>query len=79
MTTSDRILIELIHELSPSSRDILRDFAEFLIAKQRRTFESAPIHEGWPDGFFDQLVGSISDPSFVRPPQGEQQKRLPIE
>lgn len=42
MTTTDRVLIQLIHELSPSSRDILRDFAEFLMRIGGRTARMHP-------------------------------------
>jgi hypothetical protein len=34
---------------------------------------------GWPPGWFEATAGSITDPSFVRPPQGEYEKRDEIE
>jgi len=27
--------------------------------------------KGWPIGFWDSVYGSITDPTFERPPQGE--------
>jgi hypothetical protein len=78
MTTTDISLIELIEALPPEARNEVRDFVEFLIAKQRRDQAKRTDANGWPEGFFD-LAGSISDPTFVRPPQGEAEVRLPFE
>lgn len=78
MTTIDTSLIELIEELPAEARNEVRDFVEFLIAKQRRELAKRTDANGWPEGFFD-LAGSISDPTFVRPPQGEAEARLPFE
>jgi hypothetical protein len=77
-TTAEKPLVELIQELSPELRGQVRDFAEFLLAKQRREQDQQAASHGWPEGFFD-LAGSITDPTFVRPPQGEPEARLPLE
>ena len=29
----------------------------------------------WPEGFLEQIVGSIDDPTFTRPLQGEYERR----
>ena len=54
-------MIELIQELSPASRDEVRDFVEFLIAKQRRELARQAEANGWPAGFFESTAGSIPD------------------
>ena len=79
MTTTDTSLIELIQELSPASRDEVRDFVEFLIVKQRRELARQAEANGWPAGYFESTAGSITDPTFVRPPQGAPEVRLPLE
>ena len=61
MTTTDTSLIELIQELSPASRDEVRDFVEFLIAKQRRELAHQAEANGWPPGAFENTAGSIPD------------------
>ena len=79
MTTIDTSLIELIEELPAEARNEVRDFVEFLIAKQRRNQERSVETDNWPEGFFEQTAGSITDPTFVRPPQGAPEARLPLE
>jgi hypothetical protein len=37
-----------------------------------------PDKQGWPAGYFD-LAGSITDETFVRPPQGELPKAVDLE
>ena len=61
MTTTDTLLLELIQELSPASRDEVRDFVEFLIAKQRRELARQAGANGWPAGYFERTAGSIPD------------------
>jgi hypothetical protein len=39
---------------------------------------STPEERGWPAGYFD-LAGSITDETFVRPPQGELPKAVDLE
>lgn len=34
---------------------------------------------GWPPGYFDQTFGSISDETFMRPPQGELPEAVDLE
>jgi hypothetical protein len=79
MTTIDTSLIELIEELPAEARNEVRDFVEFLIAKQRRELARQAEANGWPAGFFESTAGSITDPTFVRPPQGAPETRLPLE
>lgn len=77
-TTTEKPLIELVQELPPELHAQVRDFVEFLLAKQRRELAQRAAANGWPEGFFD-LAGSITDPTFVRPPQGQTETRLPLE
>lgn len=67
--TVETTLDELLAELSPELRGQVRDFAEFLVLRQRRGLARQAAANGWPEGFFD-LEGSITDPTFARPPQG---------
>jgi hypothetical protein len=34
---------------------------------------------GWPPGYFENVIGSIDDETFERPPQGEYEQRLEME
>lgn len=38
-----------------------------------------PEELGWPPGYFENTFGSISDPAFKRYPQGEFEKREPLD
>ena len=71
-------LTELIEELSPDARKSVRDFVEFLVTKQRSEKAKHTETNSPAEGFFD-LAGSIQDPTFVRPPQGETEERLSLE
>jgi hypothetical protein len=79
MTTTEKTLIELVRELPPGLHGEVRDFVEFLLEKQRRELTRRAEANGWPEGFFERTAGSITDPTFVRPPQGEPETRLPLE
>src|SRR5436309_8147741 len=59
MTTIDTSLIELIEELPSEARNEVRDFVEFLIAKQRRELARQAEANGWPPGAFENTAGSI--------------------
>ena len=61
MTTIDTSLIELIEELPAEARNEVRDFVEFLIAKQRRELARQAEANGWPPGAFENTAGSIPD------------------
>ncbi len=61
MTTAEKTLIELVQELPPALRDEVRDFAEFLLARQRRELTRQAEANGWPEGFFESTAGSIPD------------------
>ncbi|OWK36513.1 hypothetical protein [Fimbriiglobus ruber] len=37
-----------------------------------------PEELGWPPGFFERIVGSINDPTFVRGDQGWYEEREPL-
>lgn len=43
---------------------------EVLVVVQPRALATTPEQRGWPPGYFE-LAGSIDDPTFERPPQGE--------
>lgn len=38
-----------------------------------------PEERGWPPGYFENTFGSITDETFVRPPQGELPKPVDLE
>lgn len=38
-----------------------------------------PENRGWPPGYFETTFGSITDETFVRPPQGDLPKPLELE
>ena len=44
---------------------------EVVVVVQPQTAATAPEGRGWPPGYFEKTFGSISDETFVRPPQGE--------
>jgi hypothetical protein len=48
-------------------------FDVVLIVQPKETSSSAgtPDDRGWPPGYFESTFGSITDETFVRPPQGE--------
>lgn len=61
MTTAEKTLIELIQELPPALCEEVRDFAEFLLVRQRRELARQAEANGWPAGFFERTAGSIPD------------------
>ena len=61
MTIIDASLIELIEELPAEARNEVRDFVEFLIAKQRRELARQAEANDWPPGVFEKTAGSIPD------------------
>lgn len=56
--TTEKTLIELVQELSPELRAQVRDFAEFLLAKQRRELAQRATAPGWLEGFFERTAAS---------------------
>ena len=45
-----------------------------VVVLQPRTVAGPPCvadNRGWPAGYFEKTFGSITDESFLRPPQGE--------
>jgi len=38
-----------------------------------------PEDRGWPPGYFENTFGSITDETFVRPPQGDLPKPVELE
>jgi hypothetical protein len=48
------------------------DFEVVLVVQLKETESSVtPEQLGWPPGYFETTFGSITDETFVRPPQGE--------
>ena len=43
------------------------------------TAPKTPEELGWPPGYFENVIGSIDDPAFKRYPQGEFEKREPLD
>lgn len=37
------------------------------------------VSPGWPPGYFEQVVGSITDETFQRPPQLPLEEREPLD
>jgi hypothetical protein len=44
---------------------------EVVIVAQPTGTATTPGDRGWPPGYFERTCGSITDETFVRPPQGE--------
>jgi hypothetical protein len=79
MGTEKNSLADLVGSLPPDLQSEVRDFVEFLLEKRRRAdLEQLAVANGWPADFFAHTVGSIADPTFVRPPQGEAEQREPF-
>lgn len=80
MGTGEKSLVELVGALPPDLQGEVRDFVEFLLEKRRRAdLEHLAAANGWPTGFFSHTIGSIDDPTFVRPPQGAAEQRESFE
>jgi hypothetical protein len=48
------------------------DFEVVLVVQPKETGPMAtPERLGWPPGYFESTFGSITDETFMRPPQGE--------
>ena len=60
-TSTESTLTEIVQELRAEQRDTLREFAEFLLAKQRRELAHQAAANGWPEGYFERTAGSIPD------------------
>jgi hypothetical protein len=61
-----------------------KPYAEFevvLVVQPKEAPSSAgtPEDRGWPPGYFENTFGSITDETFVRPPQGELPKPVELE
>lgn len=55
------------------------DYEAVVVLQPQGTAPGAEsVEEGWPAGYFEQVPGSITDETFVRPPQGEYEKRLEL-
>jgi hypothetical protein len=61
MTTTEKTLVELMQELPPALREEVRQFAEFLLARQRRELARQAEANGWPEGYVESTAGSIPD------------------
>jgi hypothetical protein len=54
---------------------------EVVVVIQPKSGSAAPTtpeERGWPPGYFE-LAGSITDETFVRPPQGDLPKQVDLE
>jgi hypothetical protein len=52
---------------------------EVVVVVQPKEIEptsATPEDLGWPPGYFEMTYGSITDETFVRPPQGEMPKPI---
>jgi hypothetical protein len=76
MGSEDKSLVELVDALPPELQSEVRDFVEFLLEKRPRVdLEQLAVAKGWPAGFFTRTIGSVDDPTFIRPPQGDAEQR----
>ncbi len=53
-----------------------------VVVLQPRTVAGTPCvadNRGWPPGYFENTFGSITDESFLRPPQGELPNAVELE
>jgi hypothetical protein len=51
-----------------------------LVVQPKETKPAAtPEERGWPPGYFEHTFGSITDETFVRPPQGEMPRPLDLD
>lgn len=60
-TILEQTLTEIVQELQTEQRDKVREFAEFLLLKQRRELAQQATANGWPEGYFERTAGSIPD------------------
>ena len=55
------------------------DYEAVVVLQPQDASSATASEQGWPAGYFEQVPGSITDETFVRPPQGEYEKRLELE
>ena len=58
------------------------DFDVVLVVQAKRDTAApteTPEERGWPPGYFENTFGSITDETFMRPPQGELPKPLDLD
>jgi hypothetical protein len=57
------------------------EYEVVIVLQPRGITNAADAQEalGWPTGYFEKTFGSITDDSFVRPPQGELPKAVTLE
>lgn len=53
--------------------------AVVVLQPQGTSSGTASTEQGWPPGYLEHVPGSITDETFVRPPQGEYERRLELE
>jgi hypothetical protein len=56
-------------KLPIDTQDDLYDVAVVIALRPPEGRKRTPEELGWPPGYFETVVGSITDDSFVRPPQ----------
>ena len=57
------------------------DFEVVLVVQPKpgEPAEGLAVPHGWPPGYFDNTFGSITDETFMRPPQGELPKPISLD
>lgn len=79
MAIDDLALTAKIRTLPPDLQREVEDFIEFLIEKRRRAeLSQLAVANGWPPEFV-QTAGAVDAPTFIRHPQGEYERRDPLE
>ena len=54
------------------------EFEVIVVVQPRLPVSATSADHGWPPGYFD-LAGSITDETFIRPPQGDLPKSADLE
>lgn len=73
-------LEEKIRILPDELQREVEQYIEFLLIKRHRAeLEALAAKNGWPANYFAETAGSITDPTFIRHPQGEFEEREPFE
>lgn len=56
-----------------------RSYRIVVVYEPEQAIASPSTALGWPEGYFEQTAGSITDETFVRPSMGEDVERLSLE
>lgn len=61
-TTIEQPLVEKLRSLSPDRLHSVEHFVDYLLDQQRRAeLEAQAVANGWPEGYFTNVIGSMPD------------------